>query len=49
MHNICLDSKWGGKHSKGHIWSNWENVNIDNISISMLTILTDKVGGYVVT
>lgn len=46
MHIVCLDSKLGGKNSKGHIWSKWQSLNIGNISISMLNILTNKVGGY---
>lgn len=49
MYDVCLDSKWGGKCSKGHIWCNWENVNNSNISVSMLNILTDKSDSYVVT
>lgn len=49
MHNVCLDSKWGGKHCKGRVGSNWEILNIDSISVSMFNILTVKVGGYVVT
>lgn len=46
MHIVCLDSKLGGKNSKGHIWSKWQSLNIGNISILMLNILTNKVGGY---
>ena len=28
IYDICLDSKWGGTCSKGHIWSNWENLKL---------------------
>lgn len=44
MYLVHLDFKLGGKNSKRYIWSNWESLRTDNIFISMLTILKNKVG-----
>ena len=46
MHFVCWDSILKRKKLKAHIWNTCESLGIDNISVSVLNILTNKVYGY---